>query len=1171
MAVPEGLPNGNGPENEPISPPKPEAGGEQQSSSKRKALQAETSDQNQKTKSTSPEITPRPTKQSKEKKPHEEELKKGLLEKLLQLFNIKLPASKTGMAIGDFQEALTSKFEAKGIKPGTKTYAEAFIDAGRKIRSLERNSEISQQEANSINHALAREAYETFLTLRESGGVSVSEIDDLEAQLGLIEKPLAGASQPPTDRLKQPTPVDFATDYIPTNLAGNSDLIVLADKLRNIPATDLSPGRVVLLYQELKNIIDQLPTKFNPSTQSKEYYENTKAAFDFLASLKLLTETQAVRYLHLSPNHKLASYDKELIHNLIPELTRMVDQIEAGIQGRQSPYGLSEFEQRIIINGQGRLDGEQMTRAELFARFFGVANVLPGMDFRSTLSYEDTVRINSFIATLRFATKDSFAIEGLSNSNYKMLMEYYATEYQIRELFHNANYLTRANGKPEDLAKYLNPFRGEFLDFILNKKREQFVGVSDVIKMFETSMQEILHQNAGSSPMYTEMVTDYDEGRESILEHRVRKKLDQHLKMRLIHDADGRPVLELPDWQKEQIIGFARGFHIVTLRFVEIVAENRLPAGRLRLLGSLYGHEIARILDPLEQFIEKYQVAKKGPAAILSYDIKQKHDSFFGFFPTWNPNKLLADLDKVAPGDSQRIMDLLNFMRIGGPFMSAWRAHNISEHIPDHLRGVGLRLGLLSHDVWNEMEKSHQKNEQQQKMSDNEWHNEWERLKKDKGLEHIHDERVAQRKRDIWRDASRYLPRRVAWTDTDPNFRLETIAKTLGLWQEVKNNRNLWQGNDQLRQHEVEEFLRQQSIINSSLGGIEDNNLLQQLENDLEIVQEKLIQGWDHTGNRKNDQYKDIFDLLAKEPNFLDGDKARCQRVLEFALRVRTRFDINTIDKKLQKLNPILIGADISQSFLEQVREEIKQDQNAARNKYGNNPFFQEIANMDDEAAKKCLEDATKHLIDFAKQERSSILGFEDMPFDQFRFIEAGGSGFIARRMNDFMHAAQAVVELVNLLNDLPTYHDERQILGQLYKIKSGVEGYDSTHAEKVMKQLITGISKYYARGGWSAAPEPIGFVVRLFGRSSAAQRRQGPEAFNWDETGTRNFLTAAWNMHLLDKKGFQELSRDLHADKRALFEKYFRIFGPLAFVILLPLFFEEYQKYNQKAEASVR
>jgi hypothetical protein len=180
------------------------------------------------------------------------------------------------------------------------------------------------------------------------------------------------------------------------------------------------------------------------------------------------------------------------------------------------------------------------------------------------------------------------------------------------------------------------------------------------------------------------------------------------------------------------------------------------------------------------------------------------------------------------------------------------------------------------------------------------------------------------------------------------------------------------------------------------------------------------------------------------------------------------------------------------------------------------------------------------------------IIGFEDIPFSDCDFINAGGRGF-ARRINDYANSVKATNELIGLLTAIPTTHNIGPLVESLNKIKQAVSQYDLSIAMDVVPYLARGIIRMYDKDLISKLPLGVGTVVGMVHNSSFAQEQYGRKAMTWDETDKFNFTSHLLNNGLV-KPGvdLDKLREDVGATKLDTTIDMFRTYGQLALLMLL-------------------
>ncbi len=185
------------------------------------------------------------------------------------------------------------------------------------------------------------------------------------------------------------------------------------------------------------------------------------------------------------------------------------------------------------------------------------------------------------------------------------------------------------------------------------------------------------------------------------------------------------------------------------------------------------------------------------------------------------------------------------------------------------------------------------------------------------------------------------------------------------------------------------------------------------------------------------------------------------------------------------------------------------------------------------------------------------VIGFEDIPFSDFNFINTGGRGF-ARRINDYAASVTATNELLALITAIPTTHDIRPLIESLNKIKQAVSQYDRSVAMEVVPYLVRGLIRMYDKDLVARLPLGVGTVVGMVHDSSFAQEQYGRSAMAWDEGDKFNFTTHLLNNGLISKKDLDKLREDVGATKLDATIDMLRTYGQLGLLLMLYGFVKE-------------
>ncbi len=195
-----------------------------------------------------------------------------------------------------------------------------------------------------------------------------------------------------------------------------------------------------------------------------------------------------------------------------------------------------------------------------------------------------------------------------------------------------------------------------------------------------------------------------------------------------------------------------------------------------------------------------------------------------------------------------------------------------------------------------------------------------------------------------------------------------------------------------------------------------------------------------------------------------------------------------------------------------------------------------------------------KSLFEKTHAERSPfpfVIGFEDIPFSDFDFINTGGRGF-ARRINDYGASVTATNELLGLITNIPKTHDVRPLIESLGKIKEAVSQYDHSIAMEVVPYFARGIIRIYDKDLVARLPLGIGTLVGLLSDTSFAQTEYGREAMSWDEGDKFNFTRHLLLEQLASKDEVKKLRKEVGATPVNLGVDIARTYGQLALLLLL-------------------
>ena len=156
------------------------------------------------------------------------------------------------------------------------------------------------------------------------------------------------------------------------------------------------------------------------------------------------------------------------------------------------------------------------------------------------------------------------------------------------------------------------------------------------------------------------------------------------------------------------------------------------------------------------------------------------------------------------------------------------------------------------------------------------------------------------------------------------------------------------------------------------------------------------------------------------------------------------------------------------------------------------------------------------------------IFGTEDMPFNKY-VIEDTGPRSVARRWADILSAAKAGAAFNEFLIGFDHYTKPEQIVENMYKIYTGIFGYNEDFARKFTRQMAEGVMKFYEKSWTHRLPLGMGTLNTLVGgNSSFAQIAYGRDAMAWDELDLSQFT------RLLRERGLLTLEEQHELQKRA-------------------------------------
>lgn len=547
-------------------------------------------------------------------------------------------------------------------------------------------------------------------------------------------------------------------------------------------------------------------------------------------------------------------------------------------------------------------------------------------------------------------------------------------------------------------------------------------------------------------------------------------------------------IEQADEWRLRRAIVLARGFGVASLRFPEIAAEARLPEETPEIDSEGKAKRIGSIYgESISRYLDPLE------HIIEKFGVGEDQRAILYYFFTGEKKKgfntkkdLKAALEqKSAVGSNKRLIDVINLFRVGTPFTTtSWRSFMTMEGMtPDKKAriGLGMKENRLNGDIEDRVKKELRNQIREKALREGRVVTE-AKITEEANSEY--DKFSNKEKTLSLKDFSKHPPEETTFNIGEYKRNTREL-----MWKEaldVNPMRVMWMIEKDHHGKRLELF--QEVLATTGTGGRDIKDLLRETEMDLMLLQEDIykhgVSGVDEHGITV---VRNVLDVshLDKIPAGERRDRVRAYvgKIRELALSN----DLST-----------------SKSFLEGIITE-KADQKS--------PFpFQ--------------------------------IGFEDAPFSDLDFINTGGRGF-ARRINDFVGAAQATEQLSGLINTIGPANGGQELVKALKEIKESIQGYDAGIAKEVAQQLAEGIISVYDQSYWTRIPV-IGDIVGMASKTSFAQEHWGKQAMTWTSIDKRNFINLLVRNEVLTAKEAKKLYSDTHATKKLVAADAFKTYGQL-------------------------
>jgi hypothetical protein len=309
-------------------------------------------------------------------------------------------------------------------------------------------------------------------------------------------------------------------------------------------------------------------------------------------------------------------------------------------------------------------------REQAFNEILGVVDSNPALRFYEALDLETSTKLAQFRLYL---TK----IEG--EKGHRVIQEY-MSKMKMRMMLHDAVWVVEQGaGKPEDFQKMMEMFTPELFDQLF-----KYEGVEMAAHLYEQGLEMVRSRN-DNFPPYEYLVSNPKEGNRCFLDDWVKARLEEIMK------AKEGANYKWKERDIRRVMALGKGYEMATLRMQEMVARGRLPSYRPPAeLQSPYAEDFVRPLDPFEHLIEKFMQGDPG-AMWLMYTVSDG---------AIVPGSSRAEIDHLfqqtgVNPNTLRMIDIVNFLHIGGPFSSSgWRGAIAMEDLPDETKAKWMGLAF---------------------------------------------------------------------------------------------------------------------------------------------------------------------------------------------------------------------------------------------------------------------------------------------------------------------------------------------------------------------------------------------------------------------------------------------------------------------------------------------
>ena len=459
----------------------------------------------------------------------------------------------------------------------------------------------------------------------------------------------------------------------------------LEARLEGIAKTDLER-----LLQEKQRQIQQLILQKQGQTPSVSR-PNTNNQIDSMINAIINTIPEGV--LTDEQRQELAQHYRQNPQALQQERRRM-DQARRGIsQGIDDDYQkLFDPEYRKTL--QDPIKGAE-ERERIFNEHFQIFDTLgEGQFTQEVFRMMGLKELNKWSEFLNI-------IGGIKGREGQEIRNTITNRMKMKLLIHDGiAIIEQGAGKPENLQQMMERFGPELFDQLFKEK-----GAELAARLYETGVNTF--RSRDKNWVWSEkMFKDPDKGNESDINRWVQDRFEEIMiaKIKREHNLTDEQARERyqQDWedsgQTRRAMALGKGYEMITLQLPAASARGRLPVTEKIPVSPAY-ENFVRCLDPGTHFMRKFQDGDEA-ANFLLYVVSG------GKVMPWAHRKEIEEffqLNREADPDNLALIDIVNFLRIGGPFVqSGWRGEmamrDIAGDVRDEWLGLSFSLAQVDHD-----------------------------------------------------------------------------------------------------------------------------------------------------------------------------------------------------------------------------------------------------------------------------------------------------------------------------------------------------------------------------------------------------------------------------------------------------------------------------------------